>query len=381
MLRKGLTMSKAKPVKQKKENKFLNGLKYFFKTLFSNNACIDGREHKWYFPVIVAVLSAVIATIPTMVSRFTADASTFFSSGYTYDYENALTKFVEETKDVKMEINGNVLELDQTAFAGVSKDPNGESKDYWGYYYKVPVNIATKPEQADSSSTDSTQDTTSSALTAEITTSKDVWYCGLAVYYSGDENPYTFAQTKMANVNYDPNYQLGHTELTKYSTNIIVIGKNAMYFGKGISGTSAKSAIQINYDSSSFQGKDLHAIVAKGENDDVLTPWKNLLNNGYSSTKVTLGWQYTAIMFAICVGALLLMGLLVWIMTRGKNNPFKFYTFWECQKIAYYAASAPAILSLLGFIPMFSSMTMFLFPMILILRITWMSMRSLRPQQ
>ncbi len=366
-------MAKAKPVKQKKENKFLKQLVFFFKTLFSNDACVDGRTRKWYYAIIVGVLAAVIATIPTMVGRFTVNASSFFSNSsntYSYDLENSLKAFNKETKDVKMEIKDGVLTLDETAWKNVCKNPKDTSTDFWGYYYKVPVTITQEKETSDSSS-----------ASAALITSKDEYYCGLAVYYSGSENPYTYAVNKASNIINDPNNILGHTVKT-YSVNMLVLGKESVFLAKAVNGTSFSSAnsVQVKYDHSSFNGKDLHTIVTPAENQTVIQAWSSFLNNGYSSTRVLLAWQYSGIMFSICVGMEFLMGLLIFIMTRGKNNPFRIYTFWDSQKIGYFASFSPALLGLLSFIPMFSGMTMFLFPMLYILRVTWMSMRSLRPQ-
>ncbi len=372
-------MAKAKPIKQKKENKFLQKIIFFFKTLFSNDTCIDGREHKWYGPVIIAILAAVIATIPTMVGRFTIQASSFFTSGYTYDYENALTAFADQTSSVSMKITSGSLTVDETAWNNACKTSMDQTPlsgkegipTFWGYFYKVPLTVATS----------TSEDTTT------VTSTIDKWYCGLAIYYSGDENPTTYASTKLSNYLNDPNYQLEVAQsetksstISAFSTNIIVIGKEAIYMAKGVSSSSSiKGAVYAKFDATSFEGKEFHDLVKPAEGQTITTAWGNFLNEGYSSTRVVLAWQYTGIMFAISVGIIFLMGLLIFIMTRGKNNPFRIYTFWECQKIGYYAATTPALLSLLAFIPMFSQMTMFLFPMIYILRVTWMSMRSLRP--
>lgn len=365
-------MAKAKPIKQKKQNKFLQKLKFLLKTLFSNDACVSGREHKWYGPVIVVIVAALIATIPTMVGYFTTKASDFFTSGYSYDYENALVAFQKETSDVSMKIENGSLTLDETAWKGKCVNPNGKDVSYWGYYYKVPVSITEeKPKDENSSS--------SSSQAAGIITAKDQWRCGLAVYYCGDESPYKFASNKFSNVINDPNAELGQAP-ESYSTNTIVIGKDAIYLAKGVKGSQVVKNVQVKYDSKNFEGKDLHTILTPAENQTVIDAWCNFLENGYASTRVTLAWEYSGIMLAISVGIIFLMGLLIFIMTRGKNNPFRIYTFWQCQKIGYYASLCPALLGLLAFIPSFAGMTMFLFPMMYILRITWMSMRSLRPQ-
>ncbi len=374
-------MAKAKPIKQKKENKFLKKLIFFFKTLFSNDACIEGRKHKWYAPVIIAILSAIIAVIPTFVGRMTVQASSFFTSGYTYDYENSLTSFADQTSSVSMKITNGQLSVDETAWKeacvnsmkGTPLEENASVLNFWGYFYKVPVTIT---------STTSDDSTT-------ITTTKDKWYCSLAVYFCGDEEPNKFAGTKMANCINDPNYQLdivtsseGKSDITAYQTNIIVIGKNAIYMAKGVKGASSSNIAGQTYakfDAASFEGKDLHDITKVSGSQKITDAWGAFLNEGYSSTRISMAWSYSGIMLAISVGIIFLMGLLIFIMTRGKNNPFRIYTFWECQKIGYYAAMSPAILGLLAFIPAFAQMVMFLFPMLFILRTTWMSMRSLRP--
>ncbi len=369
-------MAKAKPVKQNKENKFLKQLKYFFKTLFSNDACVDGRTHKWYYAIVLGLLAAIIATIPTFVGRFTISASSFFSNSsnaYSYDLENSLVAFNDQTKDVKMEIKDATLTIDETAWKGVCKNPKGTETDFWGYYYKVPVTITQEEEKSDSST---------SSQAAGLITSKDEYYCGLAVYYSGDENPYTYAVNKASNIINDPNNILGHT-VTNYSVNMIVFGKTSVFLAKCVKGTSSftgNTSVQVKYDHKSFEGKEFHSLVTPIEGQTIIQAWSSFLNDGYSSTRVAMAWQYGGIMLAICVGMEFLMGVLVFIMTRGKNNPFRIYTFWDSQKIAYFASFSPALLGLLAFIPMFSGMTMFLFPMLYILRVTWMSMRSLRPQ-
>lgn len=181
-------MAKAKPIKQKKENKFLKKVIFFLKTLFSNDACIEGREHKWYAPVIVAILAAIIAVIPTFTGRMTLQASSFFTSGYTYDYENALKAFADQTSSVSMKISAGQLSVDETSWkeacvSSMAETPlkdNAESLNFWGYFYKVPVTVTSK------TSDDKTT----------VTTTKDKWYCGLAVYLSGDEDAVTFANAK-----------------------------------------------------------------------------------------------------------------------------------------------------------------------------------------
>ena len=73
------------------------------------------------------------------------------------------------------------------------------------------------------------------------------------------------------------------------------------------------------------------------------------------------------------------MGLMVFLLTRGKTNPFRIYTFWDCQKIAYWAVPAPSVISLaLGFF--MSNFALVSFALVVGLRVMWLSMRTLRPE-
>lgn len=362
-------MAKAKPVNTTKKNSFWSGLRYFLRTLFSNGACVDGKEKRWYWPVLVAVLSALIATIPTLVSRFSVKASSFFTSGFLYSYDHSLDAFNNAAKDVSMKVNNGVLTLDESAWSSINNPASPESAyKYWGYYYIVPVEV--------------TEETPKSKIElGKIITKTDVKYCGLAVYYSGDEHSYTYAKKVLLAATNDPNAQLSHPR-KDYSTDIIVIGKTDLYIAKGTKGSAApKSSVVIKYDHPSFQGKDLKSFMLADANRTTIEAWSSLLDMGYDSTRNTVAWEYSGIMLGISAGTILLMGVLVFVMTRGKNNPYNFYTFWQSQKIAYWASAMPALLSLLSMLPALSTFGMFMFPMLLILRSTWMSMKTLRPVQ
>jgi len=69
---------------------------------------------------------------------------------------------------------------------------------------------------------------------------------------------------------------------------------------------------------------------------------------------------------------------MIFILTRGKRNPFRIYTFWETQKISYWASFTPSLLALIfGFI--FTEYAVMIFVMLIGVRIMWMSMKSLKP--
>ena len=84
-------------------------------------------------------------------------------------------------------------------------------------------------------------------------------------------------------------------------------------------------------------------------------------------------------MFGVNVGLTVFMGIMLFILTRGKNNPFRIYSFWETQKIAYWASPSPSVIGMaMGFL--LASFAQVTFPLVMGLRVMWLSMRTLRPE-
>ena len=116
--------------------------------------------------------------------------------------------------------------------------------------------------------------------------------------------------------------------------------------------------------------------------DSNLNLWRSFLNEAYATQRNIGAWSATGLMFGIYSGFILFMGLMVFIMTRGKNNPYRIITFWQSQKIAYWAAPAPAILAMIfGFMFTGNTLLQFLFIFLYGMRVMWLAMRTLWPTQ
>lgn len=400
-------MAKAKAVKKKQKNpvwgKIWKEVKFFLLSLFSNDTCVEGRHKKWYFPVSVAILSCIVAVIPTMVTYFSKSGGSFLDAPQ-YDYEIGLTSFTkaiaEKNLPFKISENGTLLVDGESeanngeAFKAIETtvtNSTGESKtlSYFANVYKTTdVKLTVK---------DGETGTDSSSVVPTIPTYVKKDAINFAAYIvDGDTNPVTFATTILLKGE-DPNKEAFGEDVKEYQTNFIIFGTEGFYAAKKPSGTTSnpKSSIYCTYKDSNLIGKSLADLATKdlfgnvykdklSESQyraEVVSSWKQVFAAGWDSTRITLGWQYTGIGFAINVAVTFLLGLMVFLMTRGKNNPFRTYTFWDGQKIAYFASFCPAFLSLLGFIPMFQTLGMFLFMLLFGLRIMWMSTKSLRPYQ
>ena len=112
----------------------------------------------------------------------------------------------------------------------------------------------------------------------------------------------------------------------------------------------------------------------------VMKQVKKVFNNTYLNQKKKTLWSNTGIYAAIYAGILLFLGLMIFILTRGKNNPFKYLNIWQCQKIAWWASFTPAILGMaLAFLFSGNAIGQLAFILLLSLRVMWLSMRQLRP--
>ena len=113
--------------------------------------------------------------------------------------------------------------------------------------------------------------------------------------------------------------------------------------------------------------------------DGVYKNWKGVFNESYKTQRSINVKFFMGLYLGVYAVLILMMGLLVFFMTRGKHNMFNYLKFIECMKISWWASLSPALLAMiLSFIlPGLASM---LFIVLMGLRIMWLSMKQLRPQ-
>ena len=386
MAKRKIKATTVKPTKQKekKSSGLWANIKFFFSTLISNERCVEGGTKKpWYAAIIIAIVACLIAVIPTMVGYFSRSGASFFNSP-NYNLDTSLTEFEKALNDenVSMSIADGKMTVNEADWKKVCKDKDGNEADHYSHFYTVKE---TKLVAASGSSE------------ANVPTVEEVTYCDLVVYFVNnaklaDSSLFDYSKNVILAKN-DPNAGINTTETT-WSTNLFVFGEEGFITFKKPSGTTSYAgAMQGKYDfNQKFDLKDLYKQDMYGNEyknaygtlehrNDVLESYKGFFAVSYESTKVGIAWQYTGIAFAINIGITFLYGLLIFLMTRGKKtNPFHILTFWQTQKIAYWESLAPGILSLLGFIPLFSQFAMFFYLFLMGMRTMWMSTRQLRPQ-
>ena len=349
----------------------MKNFKLIMKSLINNDACIEGgRTKRWFFAVIFAVLSLVMAVLPIMVTSLQAQGSDFTAGNYLYNYDNAIVAFSDSLADnnlsmvVSEDANGRFLAVDKTQWEAA----------YTANAYKQYVHL----------NNDSKVD--------------------FEVYYTeavGQEfvDYYTLVSQNKSPI--DGSWR--EAADTARSTSYLIFGRERMVGQlfqpgnttalSGVSGDYLK--LDLDFDFKTLATVEIDGVTYVTSHDDkfsepngflsidayrrqIQNKWNDVYDAVYYNTKMVTARDSTLIMLGVDALLIFFMGLMIFILTRGKRNPFRIYTFWETQKIAYWASFTPSLLALIfGFI--FTEYAVMIFVMLIGVRIMWMSMKSLKP--
>ena len=296
-------------------------IKLFLKSLISNNTCIDGaRKKPWYAAVIIFFIGIILSVIPTSVMELknhadkNFDSTTFGLREASYEFANAIKETPEDIFYIVREEKTGRLVGDETLTFTSSNNY------FFGFVYNEHVD----------------------AKITELTTSNQSYLL--------------FTQNTAYISILDPNSPDGTKPKVKFAC------------------VDAYKKLERN---------DLRDLLKDGETitqkiDNTWNNFKGLIRKLYRQTRLKSAGIQLGISSAINVGVTLIMGFMVWVLTRGKNNPYRLFTVWQCFATALWASFTPGLLTVgLGFlIKNFASM---IFPLLLGVRVMWLTMKSLRP--
>jgi len=333
----------------------MKNLKLILKSLISNDTCIEGGRNKpWYYAVVMFVVSIILSLVPTFVTNMKVNATDTFASTY-HSLDNSIYLFSKSVTENNLDMtigctnssNGkkiiHMMQVNKEApeFDLVFNNVEGETK-FFEHKHEEKIN--------------------------------------LRVYYLDE---YSFSNS------YEDNLYalLGYNKDDKtYSTLYTTIVFARDQFVVRIYDVPASTDVGVlfgDYEKieEGFNFKSVYSQEDKIEatREKTWQNFANFLDLSYKRARNRAAWTWVGILSAINVLITLFMGLMIFILTRGKNNPFRIYTFWESQKIAYWSTLACGILCLaLGFF--LTNFAKLIFPLLLSLRVMWLSMKSLRPE-
>lgn len=359
---------KAKPIKTKnKKKKFqLSSIIPYFKTLYSNEACIYCATNKpWYISIIVFFVAILLAMIPQTVTASKQTGSSFISNN-TYGLKEIIEESISGTSFVSVDGDFSSISFNnhEAEFTPFESAPNKSEKFYYVGYHETLVNN----EEA-----------------------TDRWYRDLDVYFV-KESAYNLGDVlnEISSNMYDyngkqagVNYAGSHNSTRKAS--FILFSKNSFSFHIYVQGNSSTTPkIKFSGDLAYIQNGTFKSLMNEeregvSSQDLIFTNFKKFCDASYEHNRVSLTWVQSGISLGVNGGLTLILGLILFLLTRGKQNPNRVIKFYQCMLISFWASFTPGILSLaLGFLV--SSMSIMLFVMLMGFRCMWMSMKSLRPQ-
>jgi hypothetical protein len=348
-------------------------LKLIFASLFRNDAAMEGRFQKWYLAAILFLLSIIISAVPLFVSATNTNGADFMDSTlYSFDVgiQNFSEALVDEDVDLIVEQDGDLHQLVNPNSSWETAFPLFDREGGIDFHYYEYRNHANELK--------------------------------LKVYYQGaasNDDALAFLNAKLEATNSaeTPNLNIGSfVFFGQYSLNVFLYNPAGVAAGT-VAGRDYASAMQGDYLSFAVGKniKHLGTIDQFGNPIDRPTPtstglefaeyqekllknWEIFLDEAYSNIKVRNVWFTTGTILAINSILGVFMGLLVFVMTRGKTNPNRTMTFLEAYKITGWLLLSPAIISLIvGFIfPNYASMA---FVLLVGLRMMWLSSKTLRP--
>ena len=295
---------------------------FFLKSLVSNNTCIDGgRKKPWYVAVIIFFLGIVLSVIPTSVMELKNHADKNFDST-TYGLREASYEFASKIQETPE----NIFYIEREEKTG--------------------------------------------RLIADETT----------INFTTTNN-FVFRYVTNENVNEKITEHVGANQ------SYVIFTENAVYVSildpNSPNGNDPKVRFACINAYKKLERNDLRDLVKDGSTltekvDNTWLNFKGLIRKLYRQTRLKSAGVQLGISSAINVGVTLIMVFMVWVLTRGKNNPYRLFTVWQCFATAFWASFTPGLLTVgLGFlIKNFASM---IFPLLLGVRVMWLTMKSLRP--
>ena len=351
---------KLTPEEQARRKEVLGNLGLSLKTLINNDACIKvSREWKGFkghgVPIIVAILSVLLAALPSLTTRLSVSAGDNLFNSPNYGYDTGLTTFTKAMDENNVHV---VIENGEAKIQG-QKDLvfNYTEPDTNSYWYH------------ETSTKEGSETTVFEAFYNDTANDDETFFANIAGNADAAKTPD------------------GVNRPTTMKWNYLAIGKKGIVWAKYKESGTLALYVQGQYDR--LEGVDLINATKLntyvGDLSDraaIANNWKPLVDKAFLTSKIQQTFGYVGIVCAVYAGMIGLFGFLIWVMTRGKQNPMRVFRIWETQRMSYWASFAPAVLAIpVGYMMSTSAIGMFAFIFLFGMRILWMSMKALRPAQ
>ena len=356
-----LSMSQVKKVKKVKKGmspqarrNVANG----FKSIISNQACIDSaKESPWWIAIIFLAISIFLPVIPIWSNASKAYGSSFLQTTYNSDRGVFQTFDIFRAQGYEFRVEGSMMNFYKDNVK-VADDAAAETRyDYMEV--KDPTNVTCTVINfvtvivPDNQVASKVQELANKQYRQYST---EEWTESMAEFYS----PYI------------PSFLvLGRSTLGmatyKYQSNARVGASSG-----GLTYTKAYDGDLI--------ARVLGDTSVPDKIEQSFVRFKGFMDQTYLEVKDITVRNTVLLYLGVYLGLALILGLMIFLLTRGKNNPFRYLNFFVTQRIAWWALFTPALLGMIfGFILSGNIIGQMAFIVLASLRIMWLSMRQLRP--
>jgi len=371
-----------------------------FKSVISNQSCIDSaKNNPWWIAVIFFVLAFMLPLIPVMVTASNMSGGSFMASTYRYTFDeikitNSLTSLVSDKYEITFS-DSHEAELKKDNVHENRPMPTDESQYYTDGYdtyplYRYVVNDVKAGEPIQQYALDiyfSYRNMKNKASDVENLVS----IINNRKYIGGTTTLYVDQTLDEGNYTYAPSYIIFYADgmyAKVVKTNTTTAAAVSYYGSANYNNIVMRNTAKVT--DKGFFDKLLNVTDKEGNlvtrnpynttyQEGVYQDLKTAFDDSYIDYKWKTFTYNTLVYGGVFVGLILLMGLLVFILTRGKKNMFNYLSWWTCMKISWYACLTPGIIGLiLGFI--IANQSLMIFVLCVGLRIMWLSMKQLRPQ-
>ena len=337
-----------------------------FGSLISNASAIRGAKNgPLWLTILFFVFSLLLPVLPVFIYQINIKGSTFINS-YTYGLEKYIPALATKLKNDKVEFS-----ISEDHLLTVKKDD--KVVEYTSYGSDTPF-IAYENERTNQ------YDFVVYIADAPKTKEKKVVNTAIsAKKYKVQTKDISEETTGV----YTPSYMI----LYRDGIYVVIYGANSTkpiassYVGnyKKIKATNTGLADLLKV--TDKEGNAVAQDLTKTEyTEGVLKNFKTVLNKSYETIKISNTWSTIGVYEGIFAGLLILMGFLMWILTRGKNNPNNYYTPWLTMKVSARLGLSPALITMIvGFF--LTAHVPIIFILTLGLRVMWVSMKEFRPIQ
>ncbi len=352
-----------------------------FGSMFSNARAVEcGKTLPWWSALIVFILGVFLPLIPSMVSIATSSGSAFLNN-LTYGYDVQLVG-----SSIGVYLDGYEFEIDEehrlsaTTLNGSEYQPSAEQDVTPIFKY-----INTETNQVDFEIYYSVRSTRGSSTLDDLldTIEETLYIEGTNTIYEEEENTSSSSSSSEEVVLYRPSFMIYYPD-GLYSA-IVRPNSSTIYASTGGDWKHHEPTKNFLKDMLSVDGKEPTVDNEESLRKDsvyiesVYDNWKHTFNLIYLTGKNNSLLINSLVFEAIYVALSFFMGLMIFLLTRGKRNYYRYLSFIKCQNINAWASFMPGLLAMiLGFmIPQYAVM---FFIILLGLRTMWLSMRQLRPQ-